>query len=234
MTNEPVRGKRIEESYSRFRALLDAEDKEGCVRFSLSTLESGELDVVSLYEGVLGPAAREQECSLRTRELCVWEEHVRTSIIRTVVECCYPHLMRSRRGQSGDKTKGQAVIVCPTEEYHELGARMAADLLTLSGFETTFVGANTPQHDILEAVALLQPVLVGVGVTGPYNLIAARRVLLQLVELRKTSGGTFRIIAGGQAFGNDVALARSFGADLLVQTYDEIRRVAEEVPWASR
>lgn len=224
----------VKEAYARFLPLIDSEDKEGCVQFALSVLESGQLDIVALYEGVLAPAAREPVCSLRKRPLCVWEEHVRTSIIRTIIECCYPHLMRFRRMEGRDKTRGKAVIVCPTEEYHELGARMASDLFSLCGFDVTFVGANTPLQDILEAIGIIQPVFAGVSVTGPYNLIAARRTIQQLVALRSRVGARFRIVAGGQAFGDDVALATSLGADLLLQDYDDIRRVSVEVPWVSR
>jgi MerR family transcriptional regulator, light-induced transcriptional regulator len=221
-------------AYDSFRSVVDAEDKEGCVSFALSFLESNNLDIVTLYEMVLAPAAREQQCTIRQRPLCVWEEHVRTSIIRTVIECCYPQLMRARRALSGDKTRGPAVVVCPTEEYHELGARMAADFFTLCGFDVTFVGANTPQSDILDAAGFLHPVFIGVSVTGPYNLIAARRTIQQLVALRRNSGGHFRIVAGGRAFGTDESMARSLGADLLVQTYVDIRRISEEIPWSSR
>lgn len=222
------------DALARFRLLIDAEDKEGCVRFVLSALESGELDIVTLYEQVLAPAAREQVCANRSQSLCVWEEHVRTSIIRTVIECCYPQVMQARRARIGGRTKGRVIIVCPTEEYHELGARMVADLFTLCGFDVTFVGANTPQRDILEAVVHTRPVLAGVSVTGPYNLIAARRTIQQLIELRESSDSRFRIIVGGQAFGSDAALALSLGADQLVQTYEDIHRLSEEVPWASR
>jgi MerR family transcriptional regulator, light-induced transcriptional regulator len=221
-------------AYNSFRSLIDAEDKERCVSFALSALESNSLDIVTLYEMILAPASREQQCTIRQRPLCVWEEHVRTSIIRTVLECCYPQLMRARRALSGDKTRGPAVVVCPTEEYHELGARMAADFFTLCGFDVTFVGANTPQSDILDAVGFLHPVFIGVSVTGPYNLIAARRTIQQLVALRRNSSGHFRIVAGGRAFGADESMAKSLGADLLVQTYDDIRRISEEIPWSSR
>ena len=234
MPAERSGSERTKEAYLRFLTLLGGEDKEGCVEFALARLDSGELDIVTLYEGILAPAAREEVCSLRKRALCVWEEHVRTSIVRTVIECCYPNLMRSRRKELGIGTRGLAVVVCPTEEYHELGARMAADLFTLCRFSVTFVGANTPQKDILEAVGTIRPVLVGVSVTSPYNLIAARRTIQQLVALRSSSFATFRIIVGGRAFGDDAALATSLGADLLVQSYDEIRRVSQEGPWSSR
>lgn len=223
-----------EESYARFRSFLDAEDKEECVRFALSLLESSSLGIVELYEDVLARAAREPNCTIRQRTLCVWEEHVRTSIIRTVLECCFPYLMRERRTLLGDRTRGPGIVVCPTEEYHELGARMAADLFTLCGFHVTFVGANTPQRDILEAVVLVHPAFVGVSVTGPYNLIAAGRAIRQLIAQREASGGAFRIVVGGRAFGDDAALAVSLGADRLVDSYDDIRRFSEEMPWRSR
>ncbi len=222
------------EAYACFRPLIDAEDKEACVEFALSALDSGALDIVVLYEGVLAPSARERYSLLRQRPISIWEEHVRTSIIRTVIECCYPHLMRSRRAAIGDRTKGRAVVVCPSEEYHELGARMVADLFTLCGFDVTFIGANTPQTDILEAVACAHAAFAGVSVTAKYNLVAARRTIQQLVDLRKTSGGECRIVAGGQAFGTDTSLATSLGADLLAQSYDDIRRLSEGLPWSSR
>jgi MerR family transcriptional regulator, light-induced transcriptional regulator len=225
---------RAEQAYRRFLPLLDAEDKEGCVRFALAALENSELDVVTLYEDVLAPAAREPVCSIRQRALCIWEEHVRTSIVRTVVECCYPHLAKLCRETAGDRTRGQGVIVCPSEEYHELGARMAADMFAVCGFDVTFVGANTPQQDILEAVTTIAPVFIGVSVTGPYNLIAARRTIQQLGAVRSRTAARFRIVAGGQAFGHDIALAASLGADLVAQTFDDIRRISEEVPWSSR
>ncbi len=233
MTEANGPGTRAQSAYARFRALIDTEDKDGCVTFALGELTSGRLDIVALYEQVLAPAARELLCTVRQRRLCVWEEHVRTSIIRTVIECCFPHLMQTRRSLRGRGTRGAVIVVCPSEEYHELGARMAADFFTLCGFEVTFVGANTPLRDILDAVGFVQPVFVGVSVTGPYNLIAARRTIERLMQLRLETKLSFRIVVGGQAFGNDLALAKSVGADELVQNYDEIRRLCEEVPWSS-
>ncbi len=211
-----------EGTYTEFRRLLDSEDKEGCVRYALSLLDSGGADIPSLYEDVLTPAAREQHCLGRERLLCIWEEHIRTSIIRTVLECCYPHLMEERRSRVGDGSRGRTIIVCPAEEYHELGARMTADFFTLCGFDVTFVGANTPQDEIVEAAGALQPEYIGVSVTSPYNLVAARRTLGHLREVRERSGGTFAIVVGGQAFDADDQRARNMGADALAQTFDDI------------
>ncbi|MFW6055747.1 MAG: cobalamin B12-binding domain-containing protein [Chloroflexota bacterium] len=211
-----------EGTYAEFRSRLDAEDKEGCVRYVLSLLDRGAIDIPGLYEDVLAPAAREQYCLVRERLFCIWEEHIRTSIIRTVLECCYPHLMDERRSRVGSGSRGRAIIVCPTEEYHELGARMTADFFTLCGFDVTFVGANTPQDEIVEAASALEPEYIGVSVTSSYNLVAARRALDHLREVRERSGGTYKIVVGGQAFDSNDKRARGMGADALAQTFDDI------------
>jgi len=218
MTNEAL----VENLYVRFRTLLDAEDKYGCVRLALDSLKSGEIDIVSLYQDVLRRAAREEFCTLRQRNLCIWEEHVRTSIVRTVLECCFPIIMEARGRKHGDNPRGKVVVVCPTEEYHELGARMAADFFTLCGFDVTFVGANTPQEQIVEAVGDIDPAYVGVSVTNPYNLIAVRRTVEHLREVRSRVGAGFRIVLGGDAIANRPEMVQQLGGDELVESYQDI------------
>lgn len=220
---------RLEALYGEFRALLDAEDKEGCVKFALSRLEAGELDIVDLYEGILARGAREEYCTVRERSLCIWEEHTRTSIVRAVLECCFPHLMTVRRSRLGNESRGRVLVVCPPEEYHELGARMAADFFTLCGFDVTFVGANTPQEDIVEAAAALQPVYVGVSVTSSYNLVAARRTIQHLIDVRSRTGGVFQIPVGGDAFVRNPGMVKKFGADMFANCYADIEALTGAV-----
>ncbi|MBN1855802.1 MAG: cobalamin B12-binding domain-containing protein [Dehalococcoidia bacterium] len=220
--SEEQGGSRLEALYAQFRALLDAEDKEGCVTFVLSHLEAGKLDIVELYEELLARGAREHRRANCDDSICIWEEHVRTSIIRTVLECCFPSLMKERRKRHGDKQHGNVLVVCPPEEYHELGARMAADFFTLCGFTVTFVGANTPQEDIVEAVGLLQPVYVGVSVTSPYSFVAARSTIQHLVDVRNRTGAMFRIPVGGDAFRHSPEMVEKLGADMLANSYADI------------
>ncbi len=57
--------------YEEFRALLDAGNKEGCITFALSPLETGEPGIVELYDGILARGAREEYCALRERPICI-------------------------------------------------------------------------------------------------------------------------------------------------------------------
>ena len=215
--------------YEEFAERLARADKARCVELALSNLSEGKIDVVTLYNEVLTPALNAPTYSAEEGAVRIWEEHVRTSIVRTVVENCYPFLQREKeaRAPATAGPRKAVVVVCPTEEFHEIGARMVADFFDLAGFDATFVGANTPQEEILEAIATLQPAYVAVSATNTYSLVPARRVLEQLRAIREKSGARFQIIVGGNAFLKNPALAREMGADLHLSTYEDIRRLAE-------
>ena len=155
--------------YNDFTSYLDAEDKERSVQFVLSHLRDKSIDVLALYNEILTPAMYADFCTEAERETCIWKEHIRTSIVRTIIECAYPFIIEERERKYGPISKGKAVIVCPPEELHELGARMVADFFTLVGFSVTFVGANTPQDDIINAIKHVNPDYVVVSETRDYN-----------------------------------------------------------------
>ena len=202
-----------------FNALADAEDRQACIEWALARLESGALDIVTLYEQILGPALNDMKCKDAEAAVCVWKEHVRSSMIRTVIECCYPHVMKQR----GSRRNGQkVVVVCPSGDLHEIGARMVADFFTLCGCDSIFVGANTPLEDFLAAVEHIRPRFVCVSVTNYFNLVAARKVVSRI---RTAAGKDVTILAGGQAFRNNPAEAKQMGADVLVGGFGDIARV---------
>ena len=71
--------------YGEFLSLLDEGNKERCVNLCLVKLSEHTLDVVTLYQDILAPALREKFCRSRDEEICIWEEHIRTSIVRTII-----------------------------------------------------------------------------------------------------------------------------------------------------
>jgi methanogenic corrinoid protein MtbC1 len=216
----------VHELYQRFLSRLDNGDRYGCVDLILAKLSANELDVVTAYDEILAPALRESYCRERQRQICVWEEHVRTSIARTVIECCYPYVIKERDRQSKLASRGKAIVVCPTEELHEIGARMVADFFTLCGFDAMFVGANTPQAQILEAIGYVKPRYVAISVTSYYNLLAARRLVEKIRSAKEMTKADFTIIVGGYAFERNPEVSEEMGADLLLSGFEDIRRLS--------
>jgi len=212
--------------YDEFVTYLEREDRLQCVEFALSRLSGNELDVVTLYDKILAPSMKERLSGEKRTEISVWEEHVRSSIVRTVIECCYPFVVKERSQRYNSSPAGRVIVFCPQEEYHEIGARMVADFFSLCGFDALFVGANTPQAEIIEAIGHVRPRYVAISVTNYYNLVAARRTVQQMLRVREASEADFKIIVGGQAFERNPNMATEMGADLLLNTFDDIRRLS--------
>ncbi len=209
--------------YEQFRSYLDQENKYDCINFVITELSNSKIDIVTLYNEILTPALRENYCPASNKDICIWEEHVRTSIIRTIIECCYPYVIDERDKKYRAALKDRVIVVCPTEELHEIGARMVSDFFTLCGFDTIFVGANTPQFEIIKAIEHVKPRYVAVSVTCYYNLVAACKTVKSIVNIRNKSGLDFTIITGGYAFKKNPEMLDKMGADLLLDTFDDIR-----------
>lgn len=213
--------------FNEFTGYLDNEDKESCVRFVLSKLENRQIDIVTLYNQVLTPSLNEPFCIDESGDTCIWKEHIRTSIIHTIIECCYPYVINEKRSLFSDKLKGNVIIACPQEEFHEIGARMVVDFFTLCGYLTTFIGANTPLKEILNAVEHVKPAYVGISVTNYYNLVIARKTIKSVIELRSSLHADYKVIVGGNAFKRNPELFRDMGADDFLDTFNDIKRLTE-------
>jgi methanogenic corrinoid protein MtbC1 len=180
--------------YEEFNRILSTENKDTAVNFALDLLKKKTVTLEVLYTELLAPALTYFACPVADKELCIWKEHTRTSIIRTILECTYPYVIERRKlvPQKPEKI----VVVCPTEEYHEIGAIIVNHFFLLTGFNSQYIGANTPKTDILTAIRALAPDYLALSVTSSYNLVVGK----QITDEIKVKYPSVKIIIGGQAF----------------------------------
>jgi len=212
--------------YKDFLEHLQQADKEWCVDRVMHILSTGGIDIATLYNDILTPALNGVELGPIDEGLSIWKEHERTAIVRTVIENCYPFVVKERRKKFGSSVGEKVVLFCPTEELHEMGARIVADFFTLCGFEVTFIGANTPLGDILIGIESVKPRYVALSVTNHYNLVAAGKAIERIVKLRKDAGIDFKIIVGGRAFERNKDLAHQMGVDMHLSSLEDISKLA--------
>jgi len=203
---------------SSFADALDSQDKERAVLLCVEALESGSIEVIDLYLDVLAPALKSWECDYVGDRLCIWKEHIRSSTVRTVLECCFPYIVKKRRGNGLISNDQTVAVLCPPEEYHEIGARMISDIFTIAGYNSIFVGANTPLDTFLEAAKKLSPLYIAISVSNYYNLINSRRMISRIKE----AGGKSRVVVGGNAFENNPNYWKEVGADIFLKDPREI------------
>jgi methanogenic corrinoid protein MtbC1 len=219
-----------EKHFQEFSKILASEDKEAALAYALALLQSGETGVVDLYTRILAPALNQMTCQEEDQRLCIWREHVHTAIIRTIVESCYPFVIAEKKKMnSGDR--GMAAVLCPPEENHELGARMVADFLTICGFETIFVGSNTPYEEFLNGVEILKPKLIAISVTNYYHIFVTKKIV---ADLRGKMGDQVKIVIGGNAFDSNPEHVKAIGADFYSKSFEDIKNIADTIPAEER
>ncbi len=207
-----------------FSDLLNAEDREGCVRFALDGLDAGRFDLPVLYEGIIGPSLIQSEVCESGDNGCIWHEHAKTSIVRTVIENCWTRVADLQR--KAPAQAGTVLVICPEKEYHEIGARMVSDFFSLCGWKSAFVGANTPREQIRAAVLEVRPTIIALSVTDFYNLVETGKAIQQLRNALAAQGlASTRILVGGHAFSNKPEMAAQIGADGLLHTFADIRNL---------
>jgi len=209
--------------YQQFELFFEEENKEEAVKYIIDKLQSKEIEVIDLYSKVLTPMLNNMTCKLADKRICIWKEHVKTAIVRTIVENCYPYVI-SKRDELNYLKKGIAAVLCPPEEYHDLGARMVADFFTIGGYDAIFVGSNTPYQDFYNAIHVIRPEVVAISVSNYYNLVAAKKMI---EELKKALDYPVKIVVGGYAFHDSDEKYKLIGADYLARTYEDILKLAE-------
>ena len=106
------------------------------------------------------------------------------------------------------------MISCAANEHHQIGGKIIADYFELHGWHGYFLGANTPESDLLQMIDDKQPQLIGLSLSIYFNLPNLVKIIRAITDRRHES----QIIVGGQAF-------RHGGVDVLSQ-FSNVRYVS--------
>lgn len=211
----------MQKNYQEFLELLNQERKDECVIYIMELFNSG-FSVKEVYEQYIIPSLAEYECNSDVEEICIWKEHTRTSIIRTILESSYPYLIKQKK----EKINKSIIVACPQLEYHEIGAIINTNFFILEGFDAKYIGANTPSEQIISAVKILKPDYLALSITNYYNIVATKK----LIETLKENNKEIKVIIGGQATKNPLTIAQ-LKYDYILQSYEDIVMFKENLLW---
>ncbi len=178
-----------EELYREYFRALVAGNRLGCSDVTKRLLDAN-VDIRSLYVDLFQRSLYEIGSLWEQNKVSVATEHIATSITEGLLFLAYPILFSTPRCGL------RAVVACVANEYHQVGAKMVADLLELRGWDTFFVGANTPVQDLLRTLDDKKPDVCGLSVSISFNLTR----LLEVIEAIGRREARLNIIVGGQAF----------------------------------
>ena len=184
-------------------ALLHGERRQA-TQMILQSADAG-TPIKDLYLNVFQPVQREIGRLWQLNRITVGQEHYCTAATQLVISRLYPRIF------AGEKNGSTLVMSCVAGELHELGARMVADFFEMEGWETVFLGADTPIDGVLSAVQESAADVLGVSVTIPTNLDAARALIRSVREMDPPAPA--RIMIGGNAVNTVPELWRQMAAD---------------------
>jgi methylmalonyl-CoA mutase cobalamin-binding domain/chain len=138
-------------------------------------------------------------------QVTIAQEHFCTAVTQTIIGNLYPAIFAApRNGRT-------AVVACVGSELHELGARMVADFLELDGWDTIYLGANTPSAGIAQTVAEHQADLLGLSATMTFHIHLVSETIAAVRA--DHAGRRIPILVGGYPFRLAPDLWRQVDAD---------------------
>ena len=199
--------------------LLNARRKEAVD--IIDNLIQNDVHVRDIYEYIFQTSQYEVGRLWQLNKITVAHEHYCTAATQTIMSGLYSHIF------SMDRT-GKVMVSCSvSNELHEIGIRMVSDYFEMEGWDTYYMGANTPADDIIAAIKENRADLLSISVTIPTFLDQARKLISKIrqhPDLKKTI-----ILAGGYPFIVAPDLYKKIGADGTAKSAKESVEIARKL-----
>ena len=170
----------------------------------LQAVETG-TSVKDIYMNVFQPVLYEIGLLWQINRLSVAEEHYCTAATQLIMSQLYPYIFDTPR------TGRTLVATSVAGNLHEVGIRMVADFFEMDGWNTYYLGANTPNADVISTIIGRKAELLAVSAALSCHIEPARELIEAVRDNAETSKIT--ILVGGPPFNRDLDLWKEIGAD---------------------
>ena len=191
-TVEPSDSGYCESLKRRFLKAQLASDRRSAMQVLIDDGIRRGIDVRRLLQEVIRPAQQEIGQLWQSNAISVADEHVATAISQLALAQLYP------LGERKPDTGRRILVACVEGELHDMGARIAADLLDLEGHSVVFLGASVPTDHLVRKIRDEHPDLVVLTVTMTFHSAA---LVDAVTRIRAEVTPAPAIAAGGRALG---------------------------------
>jgi methanogenic corrinoid protein MtbC1 len=199
------------------QALLQGE-RHRASRLVLDAARSG-VNIKAIYLHVFQVAQREVGRLFQIKRASIAEEHYCTAATQLIMGQLSSYVFGTER--LGRSMVAAAVV----GESHDIGIRMVADFFEMEGWDTFYLGANTPVAAIVEAILERKASLLALSVTTSIHVGLAAKAI---DAVRAASPGV-RILVGGYPFLVSPELWKRVGADGSASDAEDAVRAASEL-----
>ena len=151
-------------------------------------------------------------------QISVAQEHYCTAATQLIMSQLYPSILATK------KKPHVLVASCVSNELHEIGGRMVADFLEMDGWNTFYIGANTPTPSIVQTLEEQQANVLSISAT----LTSHIQTIAEVIAAVRSSevGQHVKILVGGRPFNIVPDLWQQVGADASARDASEAVTVA--------
>lgn len=192
-----------------------------CTRIVQSLLDQN-ISIKALYNNLFQKSLYQVGELWESNRISVAKEHLATAITEGLLNLVYPKLFEPEQYQ-----KGRTILIsCTANEFHQIGGKMVADVCELNGWDSHFLGANTPVNHMLEYIQDIKPNLVGLSISVYFNLPSLKRG----IEVIRSNFTNLDIFVGGQAFqwGGTGIVKQYYGTEY-IPTLDDLENAIKEL-----
>jgi methanogenic corrinoid protein MtbC1 len=189
----------------RYLETLLTMDSHAASRVIADALNEG-FDFRTIGVDVLEPVQHEVGRLWQLNQISVAVEHFCSSVTQQLLA----QTATLRRANPEPKRK-RVIAMCAPGELHEIGLRAITEVLSLDGWETLYLGANTPAMAAVQLCSDRKADVLLVSATLPPHIAGVAQVV-RLLRAEPRLSGT-RVYVGGRAFSRHPDLWRFTGAD---------------------
>lgn len=187
-----------------FLKLLLSGERHVASRLILDAVDSG-VPVKDIYLHVFQRSQRELGRLWQLNQISVAQEHYSTAATQLIMAQLYPSIFRT------EKNERKIIATSIGGELHEIGVRIIADFFEMEGWDTYYLGANSPTAAIVQAIADRRADILAVSATMTFHIRAVEN-LIATVRASADSNGV-KILVGGYPFNLEPELWKRVGAD---------------------
>jgi methanogenic corrinoid protein MtbC1 len=188
----------------QYLRLLLGGERHAASRLVLDAVDAG-VSVKDVYLYVFQTSQREIGRLWQTNQVSVAQEHYCTAATQLIMSQLYPRIFRT------EKNGRRLLVTSIAGELHEIGARIVADFFELEGWDTYYLGANSPTQAILQALAERKAHALAVSATMTFHLRAVEELVAAVRASDEFRG--VKMLVGGYPFNVEPELWRRVGAD---------------------
>lgn len=188
----------------RYLEALLAGRRRDASEMILDAVQTG-ASVRDIYLKVFQPVQHEVGRLWQMNKISVAHEHYCTAATQLIMSQLYREIFSRKR------TDRTFVAACVGGELHEIGMRMVADFFEMEGWNTFFLGSNTPNDSLIRMVCEEKADVIGISATITYHVDAVADLIRRIRE--NDSCREVKVIVGGYPFNIAPDLWREVGAD---------------------